>query len=73
MSTSISGGSALLRRQLVDLKKNPVEGFSAGLVDDNNLFEWDILIIGPPESLYEGGILKARLSFPQVGFFILLA
>lgn len=23
-------------------------GFSAGLVDDNDIFKWEVLIIGPP-------------------------
>lgn len=34
-----------------DLCKNPVDGFSAGLVDENNLFEWSVTIIGPPDTL----------------------
>jgi hypothetical protein len=34
-----------------DLMKNPVDGFSAGLVDDSNLFEWEVTIIGPQETL----------------------
>ena len=34
-----------------DLAKCPVDGFSAGLVDENNIYEWDIMIIGPPETL----------------------
>jgi len=55
----------LLAKQLRDLKKSPVEGFSAGLVDDTNIFEWEVIIIGPPDTLYEGGFFKARLSFPQ--------
>jgi len=54
----------LLRRQLNEVMKKPVEGFSAGLVDDNNLLEWEVLIIGPPDTLYDGGFLKARLTFP---------
>ncbi|KAF8488896.1 ubiquitin conjugating enzyme [Gautieria morchelliformis] len=58
------GNNLILRRQLQELSKNPVEGFSAGLVDDNNLLEWEVMIIGPPDTLYEGGFLKARLSFP---------
>jgi len=67
MATSSDAGKSnlILRRQLAELKKNPVDGFSAGLVDDNNLLEWDIMIIGPPDTLYEGGFFKARLSFPQ--------
>lgn len=34
-----------------DLRKSPVDYFSAGLVDDDNPFEWDITIIGPVETL----------------------
>lgn len=41
----------LLRRQLKELSKNPVEGFSAGLFDESNVYEWEIMIIGPPETL----------------------
>ena len=36
---------------LSDLCKKPVDGFSAGLVDESNLFEWSVTIIGPPETL----------------------
>ncbi|KAL1915976.1 uncharacterized protein VTP21DRAFT_6364 [Calcarisporiella thermophila] len=55
----------LLKKQLKDLKKNPVEGFSAGLVDDNDVFEWEVMIIGPPDTPYEGGFFKAKMSFPK--------
>ena len=34
-----------------DLLKNPVDGFSAGLTEDDNLYEWSVTIIGPPETL----------------------
>ena len=34
-----------------ELNKNPVEGFSAGLIDDNDLYRWEVLIIGPPDTL----------------------
>ncbi|XP_024379835.1 ubiquitin-conjugating enzyme E2 7 isoform X2 [Physcomitrium patens] len=47
-----------------DLSRNPVDGFSAGLVDDSNLFEWNVTIIGPPDTLYEGGYFTAIMSFP---------
>ncbi|KAL9541840.1 Ubiquitin-conjugating enzyme E2 14 [Mucor bainieri] len=48
----------------VDLQKNPVEGFSAGLVDDN-IYEWEILVMGSQDTLYEGGFFKAKLCFPR--------
>ncbi|KAK9767622.1 Ubiquitin-conjugating enzyme E2 15 [Basidiobolus ranarum] len=54
----------LLRRQLRELTKHPVEGFSAGLVNDDNIYEWEVMILGPPDTLYEGGFFTARLSFP---------
>eukprot|EP00041_Stephanoeca_diplocostata_P007063 m.97516 g.97516 ORF g.97516 m.97516 type:complete len:168 (+) comp16705_c0_seq1:251-754(+) len=60
-----SQSALLLSKQLADLKKNPVEGFSAGLVDDDNVFKWEILIMGPPDTMYEGGFFKAHLTFPS--------
>ncbi|XP_010253222.1 PREDICTED: ubiquitin-conjugating enzyme E2 7 isoform X1 [Nelumbo nucifera] len=57
--------SLLLHKQLKDLCKNPVDGFSAGLVDDSNIFEWSVTIIGPPDTLYDGGYFNAIMSFPS--------
>ncbi|ONM31696.1 ubiquitin carrier protein 7, partial [Zea mays] len=48
-----------------DLSKHPVDGFSTGLVDDSNVFEWQVTIIGPPDTLYDGGYFNAIMSFPQ--------
>lgn len=31
---------------LTELSKHPVEGFSAGLIDDDNVYEWEITIFG---------------------------
>ena len=46
-----------------ELTKKPVDGFSAGLVGDS-LFEWAVTVMGPPDTLYEGGFFNARLTFP---------
>merc|ERR1712205_139355 len=54
----------LLRKQLKELSRNPIEGFSAGLVDDSNVFEWQITVMGPPDTMYEGGLFTANMSFP---------
>ncbi|WWC87395.1 uncharacterized protein L201_002284 [Kwoniella dendrophila CBS 6074] len=62
--SNTSNCSLILRKQLLDLQKYPVDGFSAGLVDDDNILEWQIVIMGPADTLYEGAILKARLIFP---------
>ena len=55
----------LLWRHLAELNKNPVEGFSEGLIDDNDLYQWEVLIIALPDILYKGGIFKAHLTFPK--------
>mmetsp|Transcript_14421 Transcript_14421/g.40954 ORF Transcript_14421/g.40954 Transcript_14421/m.40954 type:complete len:172 (+) Transcript_14421:48-563(+) len=60
----VSRAELLLRRQLKDLMRSPLEGFSAGLVDDTNIFEWQITVMGPPDTLYEGGCFNAVMSFP---------
>ncbi|CAG8574172.1 11096_t:CDS:2 [Dentiscutata heterogama] len=60
----------LLQKQLNELLKHPVEGFSAGLVDNDNIYEWEIIIIGPPDTLYEGGFFKAKMTFPKACCFM---
>ncbi|XP_072024628.1 ubiquitin-conjugating enzyme E2 G1-like [Amphiura filiformis] len=55
----------MLARQLNDLNKSPVEGFSAGLIDDDDIFKWEVIVYGPPDTLYEGGFFKAHLIFPK--------
>uniref|UniRef100_A0A8C4GPS8 UBC core domain-containing protein n=1 Tax=Dicentrarchus labrax TaxID=13489 RepID=A0A8C4GPS8_DICLA len=47
-----------------ELNKNPVEGFSAGLIDDDDIYKWEVVIIGPQDTLFEGGFFKAYLTFP---------
>ncbi|KAL5016874.1 hypothetical protein ScPMuIL_006463 [Solemya velum] len=58
-------GNLLLQKQLADLNKNPVEGFSAGPIDDADIFKWEVLIYGPHDTPYEGGLFKAELNFPK--------
>ncbi|EPB68361.1 ubiquitin--protein ligase [Ancylostoma ceylanicum] len=51
--------------ELLKLRRLPVEGFSAGLVNDDDIYKWEVLVIGPPDTLYEGGFFKAILDFPK--------
>uniref|UniRef100_A0A7S0QVK3 UBC core domain-containing protein n=1 Tax=Cryptomonas curvata TaxID=233186 RepID=A0A7S0QVK3_9CRYP len=64
MSSSSSRATLLLAQQLKELHKKPSDYFSAGLTDESNIFEWDICISGPPDTLYEGGIFNCKLIFP---------
>ncbi len=62
---STDQASLLLRKQLKELTKHPVDGFSAGLANDD-LFEWSVTILGPPETLYEGGFFQATYVYSVV-------
>uniref|UniRef100_A0A7R9U7A3 E2 ubiquitin-conjugating enzyme n=1 Tax=Pinguiococcus pyrenoidosus TaxID=172671 RepID=A0A7R9U7A3_9STRA len=57
-------GAELLRRQLHELHRNPPEGVSVGLVDDSNIFVWEVMIVGAPNTFYEEGMFRATLEFP---------
>ncbi|XP_060584465.1 ubiquitin-conjugating enzyme E2 R2-like, partial [Ruditapes philippinarum] len=60
-----SGAVKALQLELKKIVSEPVEGFRVKLVDDENLFEWEVAIFGPPGTLYEGGYFKAAMKFPS--------
>ncbi|RLN58135.1 hypothetical protein BBJ29_005978 [Phytophthora kernoviae] len=47
-----------------EMSRNPPEGVSVGLGENENIFNWEIMLVGPPDTLYEGGFFKAVLDFP---------
>ncbi len=54
-----------LRKQFIDIKKSStIENCSACPIDQNNLFHWQGVIIGPDDSPYEGGVFFLNLHFP---------
>ncbi|XP_064474535.1 ubiquitin-conjugating enzyme E2 R2-like isoform X1 [Ornithodoros turicata] len=53
-----------LALEFKSLQEEPVEGFRVKLVNEDNLFEWEVAIFGPPDTLYEGGYFKAHMKFP---------
>ena len=44
---------------------DPLEGIRARLVNDENMFEWEVALFGPPDTLYQGGYFKAHMKFPR--------
>lgn len=76
MSVSTTHGSALraLSLEFRSLEQEPVEGFAVNLVNGENLFEWQVAIFGPPNTLYEVSLLLAAgplltSSLCQGGYF----
>lgn len=46
--------------ELKSLQEEPVEGFRITLVAESDLYNWEVAIFGPPNTLYEGGYFKVR-------------
>jgi len=56
-----------LKRLQLEYKQNLSEPnyFYSIEVNPKNFFIWDVLIIGPPETIFEGGIFKCQFKFPN--------
>ena len=50
------------------LQEEPVEGFRVKLLNDDDLFVWEVALFGPPDTLYQGGYFKVyriyRVNIP---------
>lgn len=54
----------LIARQLRDLMQNPVPGISVA-PDENNVFLWHVVMVGPENTPYAGGLFKVDLRFTK--------
>lgn len=56
------------------IQEEPVEGFRVKLVNEDVLFDWEVAIFGPPDTLYQGGYFKVNmiLEFLKFQFYISL-
>ena len=57
--------SKRIKKELIDMEKNPPENCSAGLIDESNLFQWQATIMGPENSPYHGGIFNLKINLPM--------
>ena len=64
MALPKASSAKLLAKELQNLQEQPMEGFRIALVDERNLYDWQVAIFGPPGTLYEGGYFKAIIRFP---------
>lgn len=58
---------SILMKDLVSLQKNPLT--FAWLPDDvlvdDNILDWQLYLIGPAETMYEGGVFRVSMKFPM--------
>lgn len=67
-SQSKQPSSTVVRTLMLEFKslqEEPVEGFRVKIANEDNLFEWEVALFGPPSTLYEGGYFKAGMKFPH--------
>ncbi|KAJ8277251.1 hypothetical protein GJAV_G00073110 [Gymnothorax javanicus] len=60
----VASSQKALMLEMKSLQEEPVEGFKITLVDESDLYNWEVAIFGPPNTHYEGGYFKARIKFP---------
>tara|TARA_X000000950_G_C13590185_1_gene527011 strand:+ start:122 stop:568 length:447 start_codon:yes stop_codon:yes gene_type:complete len=53
-----------IRKELELIKSDPPSNCSAG-PDDDNIYNWTATIMGPTETVYEGGIFFLNIEFPE--------
>jgi len=63
-STNASSAVRALALELKNLSDDPLEGIKSRLVNEDNIFEWEVALFGPPDTLYQGGYFKANMKFP---------
>ncbi|XP_060037414.1 ubiquitin-conjugating enzyme E2 R1 isoform X2 [Erinaceus europaeus] len=54
----VASSQKALLLELKGLQEEPVEGFRVTLVDEGDLYNWEVAIFGPPNTYYEGGYFK---------------
>lgn len=70
--SSSSGAAAQLGRLLKEMQSDKdIPGISCGLVNDNNIFEWEVMLMINDDTKYYGGKRNHRLPNPRGGPFFL--
>ena len=56
------------KRLMLEAKQmtiKPPDGVIAGLVSEDNPYQWETLLMGPDDTPFEGGCFRAVLDFPR--------
>jgi len=53
-----------IERELLEMEREPPAGCTAGPEKEQDIRKWKAVIVGPPETPYEGGIFNLEINFP---------
>lgn len=53
-----------LQKEFHEINSKGDANFTVGLINEDNFFKWNVTIEGPENTIYEGSILRALLTFP---------
>ena len=67
---ALSGAVRTLQLEMKKIQEEPVEGFRVRLINDDNLFEWEVAIFGPPGTLYEAGYFKVDTPYTRLHILV---
>ena len=54
-----------IQKELKEFNEEEPEGFTAGPIDDSDMFKWEASIQGPEETPFEGGTFNLNIEFPK--------
>lgn len=60
--THVASSQKALMLEMKSLQEQPVEGFKITLVNEADMYNWEVAIFGPPNTHYEGGYFKVRVK-----------
>ncbi|KAI9783549.1 MAG: hypothetical protein M1839_003719 [Geoglossum umbratile] len=61
----MAGGQKRIGKELAEVTKDPPEGTSVSLINEADIYNWDIQLEGPEDSPYAGGTFKLHLALPN--------
>lgn len=62
----VASSQKALMLEMKSLQDEPVEGFRITLVDESDLYNWEVAIFGPPNTHYEGGYFKVSMQLLNI-------
>jgi ubiquitin-conjugating enzyme E2 D/E len=53
-----------IRKELEEIQRDPPAGCSCGPIREDDVYNWEGVLMGPADSPYAGGIFKVGIQFP---------